>query len=164
MTGDVILDDWASGLTDAELAAVLPHVWDLWGTTKVVPVDRWRRLFRRIGWSTVRRNVNTGELTDLGLARPTTPVTLYRGSWARRAHGMSWTPSLRLAASFSNGWRIPYIFPERVFRTDAPPDAILAIQESVGCAAGVVPGAIRRYEATEYIVDPDRLGEIEVVE
>lgn len=92
-----------------------------------------------------------------GLPRPPEPITLFRGASAqeprRRLYGFSWSTDIAIA-------RDKFAEPRRVrdggsvlMRTVAPPEAVLLVRTLANF-----------YDEGEVIVDPYRLGRIEVVE
>jgi hypothetical protein len=95
------------------------------------------------------------------------PAMLYRGANTherrRRLYGFSWTTNIAVARTFAEHWSQPVPpFPSAnplppmrgvILRTVAPPEAILLIRQPE-----------EYYDEGEVVVDPFRLGKVEVVE
>jgi hypothetical protein len=82
------------------------------------------------------------------------PMMLYRGTHdgerQRRVYGFSWTTDSAIARTFAERWE--GLSPV-VLRTEAPADAVLLIRQPED-----------HYDEGEVVVDPFRLGKIEVVD
>lgn len=140
-----VLEDNPTGLSIDELASVLFTAWlrpeaglDPRPPLVVGERDEWVRWFRRVGF------LSYG--SRLPYARPSEPLTLYRGSEPAFARsGMSWTPSEKYAREYAAMRRRQTgadAAAVRVYAVEADPSWVLAV------AAGV-PGLA----GTEYIVD-----------
>jgi hypothetical protein len=92
------------------------------------------------------------------------PLMLYRGAniheRRRRIYGFSWTIDMAVARSFAEHWSQPMpanvedgAFRGVVLKTLAPPEAVLLIRQPE-----------EYYDEGEVVVDPFRLGKIDVVE
>jgi hypothetical protein len=88
------------------------------------------------------------------------PLMLYRGTHdgerRRRLYGFSWTTDIVTARSFAEHWSqsVPgNKFQGLVLQTEAPPEAVLLIRKPEDY-----------YDEGEVVVDPFRLGRVEVVE
>jgi len=84
-------------------------------------------------------------------------ITLYRGTHSgerrRRLYGFSWTTDIAIARMFAESRAGLKQWPPVVLRTEAPPEAVLLIRQPEDF-----------YDEGEVVVDPFRLGKIEVVE
>jgi hypothetical protein len=94
------------------------------------------------------------------------PLRLYRGTGSRERqchrYGFSWTTDVAVARDFAERWARPLrpIFPEQlpihggvILQTVVSPDAVLLIREPEDY-----------YDEGEVVVDPYRLGKVEVAE
>jgi hypothetical protein len=90
------------------------------------------------------------------------PLTLYRGAGSlerrRRLYGFSWTTDIACARKFAEHWAQPvpgssWKSEGVLMTTPAPPEAILLVRQPEDY-----------YDEGEVVVDPFRLGKIEVIE
>ncbi|WP_374460764.1 NUDIX domain-containing protein [Microbacterium sp.] len=150
-----VLEENPTGLSLDELASVLFTAWlvpevglDPRPPLVVGERDEWVRWFRLVGF------LSHG--SRLPYARPSEPLTLYRGSEAAFARsGMSWTPSERYAREYAAMRRRQTgadAAAVRVYAVEADPSWVLAV------AAGV-PGLA----GTEYVLDVPEDAEVREV-
>jgi hypothetical protein len=136
-----LYDAWAGGqISDCDLRPLIPDTWLYvdW-PERVIGADKWVQLFRAAGFLTI----------PYGLSRPDSAMTVFRGATADRRSGMSWTTDVRRAHQFRQ--RHSWHTPTAIYRTVAPPDAVLALLE-------------RRGEGPpEVVVDPRMLAAVEQV-
>jgi len=131
----------AGRIPASDLPEIIANIWtwDDSPTSDLSEAD-WLEIFRAAGFfSYPPLVVRRPEGTPAPLERPTTAVTLYRGSLADRMRGMSWTCERDLA--------------EQLGRRHTPYGA------AVLCKATVAPGAIlayleRRGEGWTIVIDP----------
>jgi hypothetical protein len=105
------------------------------------------------------RPVTAGALRVLMRGGYKEALTLYRGARAhersRRIYGFSWTMDPAIARRFAEHWAQPALTDEGVLlRTAAPAEAILLIRES----------SPDYYDEGEVVVDPFKLGKVELLE
>jgi protein-tyrosine-phosphatase/8-oxo-dGTP pyrophosphatase MutT (NUDIX family) len=137
-----VLEENPTGLSLDELASVLFTAWlvpeaglDPRPPLVVGERDEWVRWFRRVGF------LSHG--SRLPYARPSEPLTLYRGSEPAFARsGMSWTPSERYAREYAAMRRRQTGGDLRVYAVEADPSWVLAVGAGVPGLAG-----------TEYVLD-----------
>jgi hypothetical protein len=138
----------AGRITASDLPEIIANIWtwDDSPTSDLGEAD-WLEIFRAAGFfSYPPLVVRQPDGTRLPLARPSSAVTLYRGSLADRMRGMSWTSELDLA--------------ERLGRRHTPYGAAVLYK------ATIAPGAIlayleRRGEGWTVVVAPAGLVDIE---
>lgn len=136
--------------------AKLPHVSraiqdafvPIWVESKMLPL----RVGHRPTMAAALRVLMRGHLDS--------PLTLYRGTniheRSRRIYGFSWTTDIAIARKFAEKWArpVPGIKTEGVIlKTIAPPEATLLIRQPEDY-----------YDEGEVVVDPFRLGKIEVID
>ncbi len=147
-----VLEENPTGLSLDELAAVLFTAWlrpepglDPRPPLVVGERDEWVRWFRRVGFLSHGYRVP--------LARPSGPLTLYRGSEASFARtGMSWTPSERYARDYAAMRRRQTGGDVRVYAIEAEPSWMLAVGAGIAGLAGY-----------EYVVDVPEDAEVREV-
>lgn len=141
----ILYDAFASGkvpiekLRDLVMSAWCYHC--LSSPEGVIGSHKWVEMFRTTGLMVVPK----------WLGIPTGPVTVYRGTHAARCRGMSWTVSRAGAGYYRDGRLKRGHDSAHVYRTSAPVEVILALWKQ---------GA----DSVEYVIDPSRFGEIELVE
>jgi hypothetical protein len=137
----------------ARLPPVSPAIQDafilIWVESKMLPL----RVGHRPTLAAALRVLMPGGQLD-------SPLTLYRGTTVRerrrRLYGFSWTTDAAVARGFAQKASHPILGGESggvVLRTCAPPAAVLLIRQPE-----------EYYDEGEVVVDPYRLGKIEVVE
>jgi hypothetical protein len=93
------------------------------------------------------------------------PLTLYRGAEAderrRRTYGFSWSTDIAKARPFAEHWarRTSAV----VLRTVALPEAVLLVRQP-GTFSITMDGEEHRFDEDEVVVDPFRLGRVDVAE
>jgi hypothetical protein len=100
------------------------------------------------------------------------PLTLYRGASGseRRRHiyGFSWTTDVTIAQEFAEHWVQPVPGPWKndgvILQTEAPPEAILLVRKRGQIEAYEDGKWVEYYDEGEVVVDPFRLGKVELVE
>jgi hypothetical protein len=141
----ILYEAFASGrvplekLRDLVMSAWCYHC--LSAPEEVIGSDKWVQMFRTTGLIVVPSWLNA----------PTGPETVYRGTHAAGCRGMSWTVSCTGAGYYRDGRLKRGHDSAHIYRTSAPVEAVLALWKQ---------GA----DSVEYVLDPSRLGEIELVE
>jgi hypothetical protein len=150
--GEATLDGWRLAFLKV---ARLPHVSpekqtafvNVWVEHKMLPLTVGDR---RVVADALR------VLMPAGYSGP--PMTLFRGAGARerrrRMYGFSWTTDVAIAHKFAEHWAQPSIESTGiVLKTLASPEAVLLTRQPEDY-----------YDEGEVVVDPYRLGRVEVVE
>ncbi|MFD8597642.1 hypothetical protein ACFV1L_21830 [Kitasatospora sp. NPDC059646] len=131
----LLYDAWFGEVIDA--AALAAHIGRVWSMAEYPDsaLDRedWRELFTAAGYTA------DGEPAE----RPAEPVELWRGSVPERRTDWSWTTRRDLAEGYANGTAARRPTTGRLYRTVAPPAALLAHNNGRG--------------ESEYVLDTEHL-------
>jgi hypothetical protein len=154
LLNDSPIDAWRLAMAKvAKLPSVSPEIQcaflNIWIESKMLPL---RVGHRPIMAAALRVLMPGGHLDS--------PLTLYRGANISerrlRIYGFSWTTDIAMARTFAEHWSqdgLSAEFQGVVLQTEAPPEAVLLIRQPEDY-----------YDEGEVVVDPFRLGNIEVVE
>jgi hypothetical protein len=125
-------------LTLHELRAVLPGVWSMAEfPSQLLTLRGWVEPFRTAGFVS----------EPAGLAPPTEPLTIYRGTTLGRRRGLSWTTDRATAQWFANRFALAdfeaFVFttivePRTVLRSARPPESEVVVDQLR------LPSSIRR--------------------
>src|SRR5690625_549751 len=107
---------WDGGVISAEVVATL--VGSVWAMAEYpdssLPLDEWRGLFGAAGYT----------VDGSRAARPTEPLTLWRGSVPERARGWSWSASREVAERYAAG-HVTGRRAGRLYRAEVHPLALM---------------------------------------
>lgn len=144
-----LLEKWWDKLDRQEKEKYLTQTWFNKMDGFLLGLDWWIPFFNELGF-----------ITNCNEPKPTEPVTLYRGVEPFFLQGMSWTPKLEMAVSFSESVSL-LKGGKRVYKTTVNPESVLAVFKG----NGVTPDGEKFLEGgLEYVINHRELGEIEEVE
>jgi hypothetical protein len=139
---DLLDDLWREKRIDKSLLQqVLLDVWRYTDHTSVWSARWWRSLFRE-----------TGFLSD-GAARPSRPLTVYRGCTSPGRRGFSWTVNRARAEWFADHWfKHGYADPGHLYRLGVKPCDVLAIISGRDKVATLLDGKTIQYGGEDEVI------------